>query len=128
MSNYSRQNNTILKIVEAHPHINIKEISDKAKFKIPTISLATIYRNLDKLESHQKIQRIHINREFVLYEKNKGPHHHFICTKCNTISDLYDPQINVCTSCLSGQHDFTINHINMNIFGTCKKCSQTLSN
>lgn len=123
MANYSRQKATILQVISANKHIDVKKIHELAKNEVPNLSLATTYRNIEKLEQEQEIQRVQITNELSLFEKYLGPHHHFICQQCHQVTDLPAPDVQVCTSCLETKNKFEISHVSMNVFGTCAQCS-----
>ncbi len=55
----------------------------------PTISFATVYNTLDKLEEIDEIVKLKITDDNkVNYEYDYHPHHHFFCKKCKNIFSL----------------------------------------
>ncbi len=55
----------------------------------PTISLATVYNTLDKLEEINEITKLKISEDNkVNYEYDSLPHHHFYCKDCKKIFDI----------------------------------------
>ena len=65
--------------------LNAEEIAKKVKEKGQRINLATVYRNLEKLEETGMIERVGVdsNRAYyrLLTESKHG--HHFICLSCH---------------------------------------------
>lgn len=89
---YSRQRDLLLKTLQknaVHPTADalfamIKEIE-------PTMSLATVYRNLNLLAEQGIIRSIRGLDGSTHYDHNTHNHYHFICSKCNKVYDVpYD--------------------------------------
>lgn len=109
-----------LKSVHSHP---TAEIVYNAVVKIiPSITLATVYRNLNILAKLGTINRLEINKEFH-YDGFTDDHHHAVCEKCGTIQDIYEKNLTKKTmSALEKQNTF--NPLSVEIFfkGVCNKC------
>ena len=55
----------------------------------PTISLATIYNTMDKLEEIDEVIKLKISDDNIVnYEYKNDPHHHFYCKSCKKIFDI----------------------------------------
>jgi len=81
----------ILSIIEQEGHIDIEKLYKKISEVIPTISIATIYKNIKILEENGIISEININSFKPLYETNIQKHLHLVCKKCKKIQDIsYD--------------------------------------
>ncbi|MFT4304643.1 MAG: Fur family transcriptional regulator [Candidatus Woesearchaeota archaeon] len=80
-----------LKKVKSHP--NAEEVYNNVKKELPTITLATVYRNLNLLAEEGIIQRLEINHEY-RYDAHCDNHQHFICTKSGKVFDIHDENIN----------------------------------
>ncbi len=78
----------ILNIIANNGHIDIEEIYNKIKKIIPSISIATIYKNLKILVDKKIIQEVNISSFKTLYEVNTSDHIHVICKKCKKIIDV----------------------------------------
>jgi Fe2+ or Zn2+ uptake regulation protein len=125
-TNFSTQRNAILEaIYQSEEHLSAEEILQISKKKKPSINLATIYRNLQKLEDLNLISRVHINGITTRYEKIKPPHHHFICSKCHSIKDLETPKQKTCLSCISRNSDVQMQSIISTIIGICPSCQNS---
>ena len=59
---------------------------------IPSITLATVYRNLNLLAEQNKILRLEINHEYH-YDYFTKPHIHFISEKDGKIYDIEDEKL-----------------------------------
>lgn len=89
---YSKQRELVLKTLRenvVHPTADfLYEILRK---ELPSISLGTVYRNLNQLAESGMIRRIDGLDGCVHFDHNLNSHYHFICTKCNKVYDVpYD--------------------------------------
>ena len=79
-----------------HPGADM--VYKKLKNEYPSLSMNTIYLNLEAFVREGVIQRINNLTNLGRFDGNPAPHHHFICTKCKSIIDLHDvslPEIEV---------------------------------
>lgn len=121
MNNYSKQRETILKVLrgtDIHPTANW--IYEKVKEEIPNISLGTVYRNLSALSKAGEILRLNMDDGFEHFDGNISLHLHLNCKKCGKI---YDVNINNdIISEISAPNGFdTENSIYLG-YGICKNC------
>jgi Fur family peroxide stress response transcriptional regulator len=76
-----------LENVQSHP--TAEDIYLKVVKDYPTISLATIYNTMEKLEEIDEVIKLKISKDNIVnYEYKNEPHHHFYCKKCNKIFDV----------------------------------------
>lgn len=90
--NYSRQREMILKVLQENVvHPTADYIYELIKKELPSISLATVYRNLNQLADAGEICKIAGLDGAVHFDHNTHKHYHFICIKCNKVYDVpYD--------------------------------------
>jgi len=111
----------ILKELQTKGHASIEEIYENIKKIFPTISLATIYKNITTL------QKENIISEITLFEKSKfeikkEPHAHFICKKCGLIKDISLKDLikdEIDKKYPNSQKEFYI-------YGICKECEKKI--
>ncbi|MEO1922919.1 MAG: Fur family transcriptional regulator [Nautiliaceae bacterium] len=77
----------ILKELDKHGHASIEEIYENIKEMFPSISLATIYKNINALKEENLITEICFHQK-PKFEIKKEPHAHFICKKCAKVEDI----------------------------------------
>ncbi len=75
-----------LKKNRSHP--TAEDIFREIKKEIPTITLATVYRNLHILAEQNKILRFEINKEYH-FDAETRMHFHFLCRNSNRIIDIF---------------------------------------
>ena len=88
--NNTLQRKEILKIMQTTPgHFSADELYTVLRKKIPQISLATVYRNLELLSSVGKLQKIKSIIPQKHFESNCTSHFHVHCPVCGKIEDIY---------------------------------------
>lgn len=89
---YSKQRELVLQTLQRNViHPTAEGIYSILREKLPNISLATVYRNLNQLAAEGMIRKIVGLDGSVHYDHNMHNHYHFICNKCNKVYDVpYD--------------------------------------
>ena len=105
-------------------HPTAEEIYDAVKAKLPRISKATVYNNLNFLIENDRVKMVNI-KGVSRFETKIQPHHHIICKKCSTIEDFESENLNkYAIELISGKTQFKIEHTTMNFLGLCETCAQ----
>jgi Fur family peroxide stress response transcriptional regulator len=94
----SRQRDLILRILRStHCHPTADWIFNKTRIKISSISLGTIYRNLNLLRDEGKIQELSIGKGFSRYDGDLRDHYHVRCNICGKVEDVphISPRISI---------------------------------
>ena len=103
-------------------HINIDTLYEMMLKKFTTISLATIYKNINLMLENAYIQEVKVPQDKTLYELAKGSHSHLVCSKCRIIEDV-DVNIDAIVGKLNLNNTFLISRADLIISGVCKNCS-----
>lgn len=119
---YSHQRELILdavKSVKTHPTADM--VYDSLHTKNPSLSLGTVYRNLNLLALNGYITPIYTGDNKVHYDGDITPHCHFVCKKCNKIIDIFiTPQVP--TEVLD-KEEFKVEENKTIFYGHCRDCS-----
>lgn len=75
-------------IKDADGHMTADQVLTLIRRIHPTVSLSTVYRNLNIFADTGKIRRIQRATGADYYERNLIPHDHAYCVKCDKISDF----------------------------------------
>lgn len=120
MERQTIQRKVIIEAVKELEHSTLKDILKVCKEKFATISIATIYRNLEVLEKEGVIRRIPTKYKEDVYElTDYKPHNHFICKECHSIIDM--PKSNLNTSFYNEYGDY-IDEESVVYYGICVDC------
>lgn len=111
----------IANTLEQYGHINIDSLYDIMLKKFNSISLATIYKNINLMIENSFIQEVKIPHEKSVYELSKEAHSHLVCHNCGSIEDVAI-DLNTVTHAVSNNSDFKIDKVDVVFSGLCKKC------
>lgn len=115
------QRTSILKSIDKIGHLNIDEIYEDVKESYPTLSLATIYKNIILMQEKNVLIEVPMNGEKSKYELKKEEHIHLICQECGTIKDTEITQKT--QKALVVEH-FQLKHSQINLYGVCSSCQE----
>ena len=103
-------------------HPDAETIYRRVRKRIPSISLDTVYRTLRLLEDEGLISRVGSISERTRFDANTDRHHHFVCTECGFIGDVYNEEWNT----LKSPKDVTlmgkVDSIHVELRGLCNTC------
>ena len=119
-----RKRNAILHYLrQTDEHPSAEMVYNHLKPEYPDLSLGTVYRNLAMFKNKGEIISVGTVGGVERFDGNTMPHVHFICTGCESVSDL--PQIAV-PEALNQQVTATtggeIDVCQLTFVGQCKKC------
>ena len=78
----------IVSMIERHGHINIEELYRQMREEFPSVSLATIYKNINQMVENGLVQEVKLPTQKSVYEIVKEPHLHMVCDRCHKIEDI----------------------------------------
>lgn len=83
----TKQREEVLNVLEGiDKHMTAEEVYQAVAKQNPTMGIATVYRNLNRLVEMNIITRI-IDKEICYYDGNSVPHYHLHCVKCGKFKD-----------------------------------------
>ena len=102
-------------------HVNIDDLYKKLLAKFPSVSLATIYKNINAMVEKVFLSEVKIPNSKSVYELVKTEHAHLVCSNCGMIEDLTLDMTSVLNE-VSTLSSFRINSTNLVLSGVCTKC------
>jgi len=124
MTNRSRQRDMILAAVrENKVHPTADEIYTVLKPKNPSLSLATVYRNLNQLSQNGFLRKISVPGGPDHFDDTLSEHYHLICEQCGRMSDIpkaYVPDFNKDVAQETGCE---IKRSSIVFYGVCRQCN-----
>ena len=110
----------VLKDDQSHPTAD--QIYNRVRKKLPSISLGTVYRNLQKLVADGRLQVLMRGRS-QHFDPLVELHQHFICESCDHVYDvLVDNQREIKPVKLPHE-GFKVTSHQLAFYGICKHCS-----
>jgi Fur family transcriptional regulator, peroxide stress response regulator len=114
----------IVKIIaESDGHPSVENIYDQLKTDFPTMSLATVYRNIVLIKTMGEVLELGFSDGSNRYDGNKPyPHPHVICIKCKKIVDPELDSLDEIKKEVASETNFEILNHRLDFFGICSDC------
>ncbi len=110
-------------IIGNQDHLSVEEIHDRVQADYPMIGLATIYKTISMLKEMGEITELNIDNSSARFDgSQKPPHPHFVCSQCNTITDLDEDLLADIPATVSQQTGYQITNYRLDFFGLCPNC------
>ncbi|MBL0721777.1 MAG: transcriptional repressor [Sulfurovum sp.] len=111
----------IVDILHKNGHINIDDLYKELQNKFPSLSLATIYKNINIMCDKLFLLEVKIPHQKNVYELSKKEHSRVVCSKCNAIMDINLDTLNILNQAKKlSNYNLDTSLIVFN--GTCPKC------
>ncbi|MDZ7819963.1 MAG: Fur family transcriptional regulator [Aliarcobacter sp.] len=104
-------------------HMNIDDLYKKLLSKFPSVSLATIYKNINAMIEKVFLSEVKIPNSKSVYELVKTEHAHLVCSSCGSIEDVTLDATSLLNE-VSTLSSFKIDSTNIVLSGICPKCSK----
>ncbi len=113
-------------LLSTYSHPTAQTIYEAIRVQFPSISFATVYKTLNILRDAGLVLEFNVGGDCFRYDANTLSHPHFICRKCNDVSDLNIPKdISDFSDALSNSNDgYQIDHADIYLYGTCNTCNK----
>ena len=102
-------------------HMNIDDLYKKLLSKFPSVSLATIYKNINAMVEKVFLSEVKIPNAKSVYELVKAEHAHLVCSSCGHIEDIV-LDVSTIFSEASQNSGFKLDSTDIVLSGTCPKC------
>ncbi len=121
----THQRQIIYEAVTATPgHHSVEAVFAEVRGRTPSISLATVYKNLRLFVEHGLLREVSPHSSMLLVEGNLEPHHHLICTRCKAVQDLDAADfVNFKKLARRAPRGFDLSRPLVEVFGLCRRCS-----
>ena len=122
---------TILLETIAHKggHLNVQEIYQAARKRLPGLNLATVYRTLESLRDADLIDGYGSGSEpmqFALRDQ-ENPHGHLACRMCGTVSEFDLSIVESFVGDIRKTSGFQIEGSHLTLQGLCRQCGASRS-
>jgi len=108
-------------VKELNIHATAEQVYEYVIATHPTISKATVYRNLSQMTESGELLNIGNHYGSTHYDHNCHEHHHFICEDCRRVFDV-EGDFSKMLDRMSGINGFEIKNINLSLSGLCEGC------
>jgi Fe2+ or Zn2+ uptake regulation protein len=118
------QRRLLLKLIrDAGGHIDAKELYRRAIRSDESISLATVYRNLNLFRKLGLVEERRLGQLSHHYEiRQPAEHQHFVCRDCGKVIEFQNPLINQLVGTVQDEQGFTVTSTEFYLEGYCHEC------
>jgi Fe2+ or Zn2+ uptake regulation protein len=106
--------------VEHHP--TAEEVFLAVKRKLPKISLATVYKNLEALVDCGAISKLTYGDAAARYDMRTDHHYHTRCLECGKVSDLNAAAGGEALKRIKPRGGFRVKDYRLELLGYCREC------
>lgn len=114
-------------VKELDVHATAEQVFEYVAKTHPTISKATVYRNMNQMVMGGELLHIGNFHGSARYDHNLHDHSHFICDKCKQVFDIEGDFSHVYDN-IKGADKFDIRHHNLYFSGLCHECKPICGN
>jgi Fur family ferric uptake transcriptional regulator len=116
------QRTAILAVLRDAPGpLRPQEMLERASRRVPTLGVATVYRQLKRLQASGEVRAVELGRNDVRYEPaDRGPHRHFLCRACGDVSDVEGCPSGIAEMAPPG---FEVDENEVTLYGRCCDCT-----
>ncbi len=102
-------------------HMSVDELYAAIKKKFPSISLATVYKNINAMLDKDFILEVKIPNQKSKYELAKSSHSHVMCERCGKVEDI-TLDLHSLTQEAANLTHYKIKHDALILSGICPNC------
>ena len=118
----------ILDVIDRSGHMSVENIYEEIIKVHPSISLATIYKNIVLMVERGVLVEVPISGRKSKYELSKKDHIHLVCTECGDVEDK--PCIEKTDKvfhALTDSEGFVLHKRQVNLYGVCASCREAVA-
>ena len=116
------QRSAIAEALDTHGHLNIDDLYDILKKRFISLSLATIYKNINIMIENAFVSEVKLPEQKSVYELTKEDHAHLYCKKCHKVVDIAI-SLNEIMQIAEKSSAFTLESASLVLTGVCKECA-----
>ncbi|MGR0482268.1 MAG: Fur family transcriptional regulator [Candidatus Electronema sp. V4] len=102
-------------------HPTADALYERLKKKLPRISLATVYRNLEILSEAGMIRKLEISGRQKRFDRQLEQHHHIYCVQCHRVDNL---RVETVSPESAAEIGYRISGCRIEFFGICPDCQK----
>ncbi|MCL2847968.1 MAG: transcriptional repressor [Firmicutes bacterium] len=108
-------------VVGLNIHATAEQVYEYIAKENPSISKATVYRNLAQMAEAGELLNIGVFYGATHYDHNLHRHYHFVCSKCGSVFDI-DGDFACTINKIKEDSQHQITDYNISFSGVCYKC------
>ncbi|MDO9056360.1 MAG: Fur family transcriptional regulator [Sulfuricurvum sp.] len=113
----------IIQLMHQAGHITIDELYQMIREKFTSISLATLYKNVNTMLDVTLIREVKIAGQKTKYEIEKESHAHVVCKSCGELKDIAVDPLSLLQKSMAVNH-YKMDEVSIVISGICPECQK----
>ncbi len=125
----TRQRETILEALRSvTTHPTADELFKMVREKLPHISLATVYRNLEVMIEERIVRKVSSGDREMHFDADTSKHYHMLCVECGRPFDLpFDTKVTLYDICPDAD-TYRSTDVNIEFEFVCNQCISNITN
>src|ERR1700722_15982226 len=121
----THQRQVLYEVMQTMPgHPSPEEVYARIKEQIPSISLATVYKNIHLFLESGVLQEVSLHHGSLRVEMNHHRHHHLVCSQCKSIVDIGEEQLGLQARPKRLPGGFQVQRLAVDVIGICAACQK----
>jgi Fe2+ or Zn2+ uptake regulation protein len=115
-------------LAASRDHPSAEQIHRAVRRRLPRLSLATVYKNLEALQAIGAVSDVNSLHQQGRYEASLPgagagrPHHHLVCLSCQQVLDLHDDRLDGYRLAPRDARGFEVRAVRVQVEGLCPRC------
>ncbi|MCI7126632.1 MAG: transcriptional repressor [Agathobaculum sp.] len=109
-------------VLRMHDHPTADRVYEAVVAEHPSISKATVYRNLNQLASQGEIRRVSMPNGADRFDFRKDEHFHVRCSVCGAVYDVHMPQLDDLIERIDDAEGVEVQRYDILFEGVCAQC------
>ncbi len=107
---------------DAHP--TPESVYERVRGDIPSISLATVYKNIRTFVDHGLLREVNVLHDSARLDANLENHHHLVCVRCKSVTDIPEDQVHPVQLRGPLPEGFRLKRSSVELLGICARCAE----
>lgn len=107
-----------------HGHPSPEEVYAMVKRRIPSVSLATVYKNIHLFVESGVLRQLSMHHGTLRVEMNSEPHYHLVCSNCKSVTDCGPEELGLPAETPHFVNGFAVERLSVDVIGLCAACRQ----
>jgi len=122
------QRMNILESIDKYGHMSIDAIYEEVVKTHPSLSLATVYKNIILMVENGVLVEVPIEGRKAKYELSKQDHIHLVCTECGEVEDRpHNQNADALFMDMTEEENFSLRKQQINLYGVCSECQEAIA-
>jgi len=111
----------------ADEHLDADKIYEQARQRSPSISLSTVYRNLQLFKEMGLVEEHQFGSRRYYETAPRAKHHHLVCLGCGRVFEFKCPSTERLKSRIGKEEGFRVTEAEVRLAGYCPECQERLT-